>query len=81
MSDDVFATRPPKKCPKCGHAYGFAYSTPTYESGVSSAYHGSVKIEALTWGCRYCGYEITTPTADAPKPADDWDPRVTSFHL
>ena len=54
MSDhEVFPTRPEPECPKCGHDYGFANSTPRYDANPEIG-------ERLLWDCRYCGYTQQT---------------------
>lgn len=60
--------RPPAKCPKCGHVYGFLGVHPTYESAAifDGSYASIVEHpERLRWECVVCGYTQYTPPADA----------------
>jgi hypothetical protein len=56
-------------CPKCGSmtdGWDCRYSGPNQRIAVSSSYFtGTLPDELLWWTCRRCGYERSTPPADA----------------
>jgi hypothetical protein len=57
--------RPPARCPKCGNEFGFLYSEPRFQKAARRIDDKRPAHEWLEWACSPCGYQVTTPTADA----------------